>query len=93
MVLLLIAYAFKQTNQRSQEKKLNVIVLLADDLGKHELSAYGGVHVPTPNIDSLGINGCVFNEGYATAAICVGGLGARAGAVARDVVEGRMQMG
>jgi sugar/nucleoside kinase (ribokinase family) len=29
----------------------------------------------------------------ATAAICVGGLGARAGAVARDVVEGRMQMG
>ncbi len=49
MVLLLIAYAFKQTNQRPQEKKLNVIVLLADDLGKHELSAYGGVHVPTPH--------------------------------------------
>jgi len=28
----------------------------------------------------------------ATAAICVGGLGARAGAVAREVVEGRMRM-
>jgi len=29
---------------------------------------------------------------FATAAICVGGLGARAGAVAREVVEGRMRM-
>jgi len=54
----------------AKQKKLNVIVLLADDLGKHELSTYGGKNVSTPNIDSIGIKGCKFNEGYSSAAIC-----------------------
>jgi len=67
-IVVLLLGSFK-TNEK-KHKKLNVIVLLADDLGKYEVSAYGGKIVPTPNIDSIGIKGCKFNEGYASAAIC-----------------------
>lgn len=48
----------------------NVIVILADDLGKYDLSLYGGLNVPTPNIDSIGLNGVTFDYGYSSAAIC-----------------------
>jgi arylsulfatase A-like enzyme len=52
------------------KKQPNVIVILADDLGKYDVSLYGGLNVPTPHIDSIGINGVTFDNGYATAAIC-----------------------
>ena len=48
----------------------NIIVILADDLGKSEVSVYGYSKVPTPNIDSIAFNGALFNEGYITSPIC-----------------------
>ncbi len=48
----------------------NIIILLADDLGKYEVSAYGAKHISTPNIDKLGSEGVVFEEGYVTAPTC-----------------------
>jgi arylsulfatase A-like enzyme len=49
----------------------NIIILLADDLGRYEVSAYEGVdHISTPNIDRLGAEGVVFEEGYVTAPTC-----------------------
>lgn len=48
----------------------NVIILLADDLGKTDISLYGGNHVKTPNIDAIGHNGVTFAEGYCTAPLC-----------------------
>jgi arylsulfatase A-like enzyme len=47
----------------------NVVLLLADDLGKTDISAYGG-RVPTPHIDALGHEGAVCGEGYITSPIC-----------------------
>lgn len=54
----------------ADKSKPNIIVILADDLGKYDLSLYGGLNVPTPNIDSIGINGVTFDYGYCTAPIC-----------------------
>ena len=51
-------------------RRPNVIVMMADDLGKAEVSAYGNSRVPTPNIDAIGANGVIFKEGYVTSAIC-----------------------
>jgi arylsulfatase A-like enzyme len=49
----------------------NVILILADDLGIPDVSAYGHqVAVPTPNIDRLAARGVRFTRGYATASVC-----------------------
>lgn len=48
----------------------NVIVILADDLGYGDISAYGQNRVRTPNIDRLAAGGVRFTDGYVTAAVC-----------------------
>lgn len=52
----------------------NIIVILADDLGINDISAFGGGvangRVQTPNIDSLATAGAMFNQSYAGAPIC-----------------------
>ena len=52
------------------ERPPNVIILLTDDLGKYEVSTYGADHIATPNIDQLGAEGIVFEEGYVTSPTC-----------------------
>lgn len=51
-------------------RKPNVIIIIADDLGKYDLSVYGGKLVKTPYIDSIGLQGAVCTEGYVTSPIC-----------------------
>lgn len=52
----------------AQEQKPNVIIVLADDLGYGDVSAYGTTTISTPNIDRLANEGVRFNNGYATSA-------------------------
>jgi arylsulfatase A-like enzyme len=49
--------------------RMNVVVILADDLGYGDVSSYGG-RLPTPNIDALAAAGVRFTDAYATAAVC-----------------------
>lgn len=56
---------------RSEKRMPNVLLIVADDLGRHDVSAYGaGPAIATPHIDSLAADGLRFVNGYATAAIC-----------------------
>jgi arylsulfatase A-like enzyme len=48
----------------------NVIIILADDLGKTDISHYGGQTVKTPNIDGIGERGMTFTDAYCTSPIC-----------------------
>lgn len=50
--------------------KPNVILIVADDLGKYDLSVYGNLFIQTPNIDKLAKEGALFTDGYATASVC-----------------------
>lgn len=51
------------------QKKPNVIVILADDLGYSDLGCYGS-EIPTPNLDKLAQNGVRLTSFYNTARCC-----------------------
>ncbi len=48
------------------EKPVNVIVVLADDLGYGDMSAYGSTTINTPNLDRIANAGLRFTDGHAT---------------------------
>lgn len=52
------------------EKKPNIIVMLADDLGYADLGCQGTKDIATPNIDSIAANGVRFTSGYVSAPMC-----------------------
>ena len=55
---------------RAGKNAPNVIIIMADDLGKHDISAYGSTEISTPNIDKIGQNGVKFDDAYVTSPIC-----------------------
>lgn len=48
----------------------NVVFILADDLGYHDLSSMGSKYYETPNIDRIANDGMVFTNGYAACQVC-----------------------
>lgn len=52
------------------EKKPNVVLIYADDLGYGDLSCYGATKVKTPHIDSLATEGRLFTDGHSPSAVC-----------------------
>ncbi|TWV12689.1 sulfatase-like hydrolase/transferase [Bacteroidaceae bacterium HV4-6-C5C] len=65
---LISAFSLVSCATQQVEEKPNVIVILADDLGFGDVSAYGSNTIHTPNIDSLANGGVCFTNGYATSA-------------------------
>jgi len=59
-----------ETRAEPAQPHPNVIILFADDLGKYDISLYGGKDVPTPSIDALAHSGVTFTNGYCTSPIC-----------------------
>ena len=53
-----------------ENKKPNVIYILADDLGYGELGVYGQKKIQTPNIDALAGEGMLFAQHYSGAPVC-----------------------
>jgi arylsulfatase A-like enzyme len=64
-MILLLAFALALPGAESSEKKPNVIVILADDLGYGDVGAFGCKDIPTPAIDSLAKEGMAFRQNYA----------------------------
>lgn len=56
--------------QPSGKNKPNIILIVADDLGKHDLSVYGNLIIKTPHLDALAKGGAIFSDAYASAPIC-----------------------
>lgn len=54
----------------AKENKLNVVFILADDLGWGELGCYGQQKIPTPNLDRLASQGVRFTQHYSGAPVC-----------------------
>ncbi len=54
----------------AETSKPNVLFILADDLGLHDLSFTGSTYYETPNIDRIAKEGTVFTRGYASSRVC-----------------------
>ncbi|MBI1288046.1 MAG: sulfatase-like hydrolase/transferase [Flavobacteriales bacterium] len=61
---------FLSTIHPDSVRKPNIVIIIADDLGKTDISLYGHPPIQTPNIDSIGLKGMTFTEGYITSPIC-----------------------
>lgn len=53
----------------AKDKRPNIVVILADDLGYSDVGCYGG-EIATPNLDSLAANGVRFRRFYNTSRCC-----------------------
>ncbi|MCP5116689.1 MAG: sulfatase-like hydrolase/transferase, partial [bacterium] len=54
----------------AQGQNPNIVFILADDLGWHQLGAYGSRFYETPHLDRLAREGMKFTNAYAAAPVC-----------------------
>ncbi len=54
----------------AQTNRLNVVLILADDLGWKDLSCYGSDFYQSPNIDKLARDGIRFTQSYSACTVC-----------------------
>ena len=54
----------------SAETPPNIVLILADDLGSHDLGCYGRAEHHTPNLDRLAAQGARFTNSYAAQSVC-----------------------
>ncbi|MBS3774045.1 MAG: sulfatase [Bacteroidales bacterium] len=52
----------KQKKKKTSEKRPNIVILFADDMGYGDPSCYGNATIRTPNIDSLASDGIRFTS-------------------------------
>lgn len=62
--------ALNVTGQETAKILPNILVILTDDLGYHDVSYYGTPDIQTPNIDSLCKAGMRFDNFYANSPVC-----------------------
>lgn len=67
LLLIIGAYSCKRPKEKVTQ---NVLFILADDLGYHDLSCTGSQYYETPNIDKIAREGFVFTNGYAACQVC-----------------------
>ncbi|GAL67256.1 sulfatase [Jejuia pallidilutea] len=61
-----------QKNKATQKQnvKPNILFILVDDLGYHDLGVTGSTFYETPNVDKLANEGMMFTQGYAASRVC-----------------------
>jgi arylsulfatase A-like enzyme len=55
---------------QSKNRKPNIVILLADDMGYADVGFQGCKDIPTPNIDGLAKRGLRFTSGYVSGPYC-----------------------
>ena len=60
----------KNKFDRPESKKWNIILIVADDLGRSDVGCYGNPFTETPQIDRMAAEGIRFTNAYAAAPLC-----------------------
>jgi arylsulfatase A len=68
--ITVISFACAGAQDLHTSKPLNIVILLADDLGYGDLACYGNREIRTPNLDKLAAEGIRFTDAYASAPMC-----------------------
>jgi len=66
----LLAISCQEKTVVPEQKKPNILFILVDDLGLHDLSYTGSTYYETPNVDRIAKEGVVFTQGYAGSRVC-----------------------
>jgi len=72
LIFIIVFSSCKEENKvvGKDDKKPNIVFILVDDLGLHDLSVTGSEFYETPNVDRIAKEGLVFNQGYAASRVC-----------------------
>jgi arylsulfatase A len=70
LLLALMPSALRAADGVVEPARPNLVVLVADDLGWHDLGCTGSPDYRTPNLDRLAAGGMRFSEAHAAAPIC-----------------------
>lgn len=69
-ILVLFAAPSHAANNNQSNKKPNVVLIFADDMGYGDLSCYGHPVIQTPHLDNMADEGVRFTSFYAAASVC-----------------------
>jgi arylsulfatase A-like enzyme len=69
LLLILLAMALSVSSSEAA-KQPNFVIIFIDDMGWRDWSGNGSDYLATPNIDKIGEEGLVFDQGYVNAANC-----------------------
>ena len=56
--------------KKDEPAKPNVLFILADDFGYHDMSSSGSEFYETPHMDRIAVESMVFTQGYAACQVC-----------------------
>ncbi len=70
-ILLVFLILFNCKKEQTDEyQKPNILFILVDDLGYHDLGVTGSKFYETPNVDQLAHESVFFTQGYAASRVC-----------------------
>lgn len=70
LLVLLLTAVLPVSAAVADEKPLNVVVMVADDLGQRDLGCYGSTFYETPALDQLAAGGVRFTRAYSACPVC-----------------------
>lgn len=70
MLMLILFLSSCQQHNTKEDKKPNIILLMADDLGWGDTGYNGNKVIKTPHLDQMAKDGIQFNRFYSASAVC-----------------------
>lgn len=70
ILLVLVVFFGCSKNLQKVNTKPNILFILVDDLGYHDLGVTGSNFYETPNVDKLAQESMMFSQGYAASRVC-----------------------
>jgi arylsulfatase A-like enzyme len=66
----LLLFGLVTTVDAQKKQKPNIVIIMADDLGYGDLSAYGATKINTPAVDELANGGMRFTDAHTASSLC-----------------------